>query len=341
MRISVAQDAAQTPLQQPVQLSAQERAQLYRSVTGTTERASDEPAPNREFNDLWLRFIASVAQFGRHDLVASTAPGVTPESVRLATREMAAVAAPRVHSALAMRDQWQVIDQASAAELGGARNAARHRTLAEAGGTILEWLARHADGATPDATDKDLLNAAEQWLAVTGTSDAATHAYSQPQEASQRVVAWSRALHEAVGVGDRAAAAVPKAPALFSGASGTARTLAAQWLATSLGVDLFRIDLSSVVSRYIGETEKNLEKLFGEAQRSQSVLLFDEADALFGKRTKAKDSHDRYANIDVNYLLQRLESYSGIAILATNSKQEIDPDVLERMRVVAFPISVR
>jgi ATP-dependent 26S proteasome regulatory subunit len=217
--------------------------------------------------------------------------------------------------------------------------------VAEAGGTILEWLVRHADGTTPNETDKDLLSAVDHWIAVTGMSDAEAQGYAQPQESSQRVAAWSRALHEAVGLSDRAsdppAVGVPKGIALFSGGAGTARMLAAQWLATSLGVDLFRIDLSSLVSKYIGETEKNLERVFNEAEQSDSLLLFDEADALFGKRSNVKDAHDRYANIEVNYLLQRLESYSGLAILATNSKQEIDPDVLKRMRVVAFPIPVR
>jgi len=339
----MAQGAGQPTLQQPVHLSMQERAQLYRSVTGTPGATSDEPSPNREFNDLWLRFVTSVAQFDRRDPAASTGAGLTQASVRLAARDIAVVVAPLVDSALAARDQWQVIDQASAADLGGASNAGRYRTMAEAGGTILEWLARHADSTYPDDTGEDLRNAVDQWLAVTGTSDAEVQAYAQPQEASQRVVAWSRALHEAVGLSDLAnnpqAAGGPKVTALFNGGSG--RTLAAQWLATSLGVDLFRIDLSSIVSKYIGETEKNLERLFNEAQRPGSVLLFDEADALFGKRTNAKDPHDRYANIGVNYLLQRLESYGGLAILATNSKQEIDPDILKRMRVVAFPIPVR
>src|SRR5262245_27516059 len=156
MRISVTQGVALTTLQQPMQLSAQERAQLYHSVTDTPGRAGNEPAPNREFNDLWLRFLASVAQFGRRDLVPPSSPGVTQESVRLVTRAMAAVAAPLVASALAARDQWQVIDQVGNTELGGASNTARYRTLAQAGGTILESLARHA---ASDATDKDLLNA--------------------------------------------------------------------------------------------------------------------------------------------------------------------------------------
>ena len=106
--------------------------------------------------------------------------------------------------------------------------------------------------------------------------------------------------------------------ALFAGASGTGKTMAAEVLARELGLDLYRIDLSAVVSKYIGETEKNLRRIFDAAEAGGAILLFDEADALFGKRTEVKDSHDRYANIEVSYLLQRMESYRGLAILTTN-----------------------
>ena len=126
--------------------------------------------------------------------------------------------------------------------------------------------------------------------------------------------------------------------ALFAGGSGTGKTLAAEVLAGELRLDLFRIDLSSVVSKYIGETEKNLRKLFDAAEESGAVLLFDEADALFGKRSEVKDSHDRYANIEVSYLLQRMEAYSGLAILTTNLKNGMDTAFLRRLRfVVPFP----
>jgi hypothetical protein len=126
--------------------------------------------------------------------------------------------------------------------------------------------------------------------------------------------------------------------ALFAGSSGTGKTLAAEVLAGELRLDLFRIDLSSVVSKYIGETEKNLRKLFDAAEESGAVLLFDEADALFGKRSEVKDSHDRYANIEVSYLLQRMEAYSGLAILTTNLKNALDTAFLRRLRfVVPFP----
>lgn len=126
--------------------------------------------------------------------------------------------------------------------------------------------------------------------------------------------------------------------ALFAGASGTGKTLAAEVLAQELRLDLYRIDLSSVVSKYIGETEKNLRQVFDAAEVGGVVLLFDEADALFGKRSDVKDSRDRYANIEVSYLLQRMECYPGLAILTTNLKSALDTAFLRRIRfVVQFP----
>jgi hypothetical protein len=125
---------------------------------------------------------------------------------------------------------------------------------------------------------------------------------------------------------------------LFCGESGTGKTLAAEVLAEELGLDLYRIDLSSVVSKYIGETEKNLRRVFDAAEDSGAVLLFDEADALFGKRGEVKDSHDRYANIEVSYLLQRMEAYRGLAILTTNLKSALDAAFHRRLRfIVRFP----
>jgi hypothetical protein len=125
---------------------------------------------------------------------------------------------------------------------------------------------------------------------------------------------------------------------LFAGPSGTGKTLAAEVLANELELDLFRIDLSAVVSKYIGETEKNLRRVFDAADEGGAILLFDEADALFGKRSEVKDSHDRYANVEISYLLQRMEAYRGLAILATNMKEALDPAFLRRLRfVVLFP----
>lgn len=126
--------------------------------------------------------------------------------------------------------------------------------------------------------------------------------------------------------------------ALFAGPSGTGKTMAAEVLARELRLDLYRIDLSQVVSKYIGETEKNLRRVFDAAEGGGAILLFDEADALFGKRSEVKDSHDRYANIEVSYLLQRMETYRGLAILTTNMKSALDPAFLRRLRfVVSFP----
>jgi SpoVK/Ycf46/Vps4 family AAA+-type ATPase len=114
--------------------------------------------------------------------------------------------------------------------------------------------------------------------------------------------------------------------------------MAGEVLANELRLDLYRIDLSAVVSKYIGETEKNLRRVFDAAETGGAILLFDEADALFGRRSEVKDSHDRYANIEVSYLLQRMEAYRGLAILTTNQKQALDPAFLRRIRfVVQFP----
>lgn len=131
---------------------------------------------------------------------------------------------------------------------------------------------------------------------------------------------------------------VKSAMYLFAGASGTDKTMAAEVIASELGKDLLRIDLSAIVSKYIGETEKNLERVFAAAGHDEVVLFFDEADALFGKRSEVRDSHDRYANLETSYLLQRMETFSGVAILATNTKPDIDAPFLRRFRyVVDFP----
>jgi hypothetical protein len=125
---------------------------------------------------------------------------------------------------------------------------------------------------------------------------------------------------------------------LFSGPPGTGKTMAAEVIADELDVDLYKIDLSQVVSKYIGETEKNLDRVFAAAESSNSILLFDEADALFGKRSEVRDSHDRYANVEVSYLLQKMEEYEGIAILASNLRQHLDQAFMRRLGfTVHFP----
>ena len=126
--------------------------------------------------------------------------------------------------------------------------------------------------------------------------------------------------------------------ALFAGQSGTGKTMAAEVIASDLGLDVYKIDLSGLVSKYIGETEKNLARVFEEAGDTNAILFFDEADAVFGKRSEVRDSHDRYANIEVSYLLQKMEEYDGIVILATNLRANLDDAFLRRMRaIVEFP----
>ncbi|MFW5941154.1 MAG: ATP-binding protein [Chloroflexota bacterium] len=126
--------------------------------------------------------------------------------------------------------------------------------------------------------------------------------------------------------------------ALFFGPPGTGKTMAAEVIAGELRLDLYKIDLSSVVSKYIGETEKNLERIFSEAESSNAILFFDEADAIFGKRSEVKDAHDRYANIEISYLLQRMEAYDGVTILATNLRANLDDAFMRRLQfALSFP----
>ncbi len=140
---------------------------------------------------------------------------------------------------------------------------------------------------------------------------------------------WGFAARHARGIG---------MTTLFAGSSGTGKTMAAEILAAELDLDLYKVDLASVVSKYIGETEKNLRAIFDGAEHSGAILLFDEADALFGKRSEVRDSHDRYANLEISYLLQQMESYRGVAILTTNMQHAIDPAFTRRIRfIVQFP----
>lgn len=139
------------------------------------------------------------------------------------------------------------------------------------------------------------------------------------------------------GVGQKLASSAA-VTVLFAGDPGTGKTMAAEVIANELNLDLYKIDLSTVVSKYIGETEKNLEKIFGEAESSNAILFFDEADAIFGKRSEVKDAHDRYANIEISYLLQRMEAYDGVTILATNLRANLDEAFTRRLQfAVDFP----
>jgi AAA+ superfamily predicted ATPase len=176
----------------------------------------------------------------------------------------------------------------------------------------------------PAATWEDIVLPEPQWRVL---REIALHV----RHRSQVYHSWGFAAKALRGLG---------ISALFAGPSGTGKTMAAEVLANELRLDLFRIDLSQVVSKYIGETEKNLRRVFDAAEEGGAILLFDEADALFGKRGEVKDSHDRYANIEVSYLLQRMEAYHGLAVLTTNLSKALDAAFLRRLRFVvqfSFP----
>jgi hypothetical protein len=227
MRVSSAQGVAQVVLpadaQLPARWSAHERVQVYQRVFGVPGGTGGDAKPSREFNDLWLRFVSSVAQVGRRSPSQSLNASAAGESFRATVRELAAQVGP----------------------LG------------------IEY---------------GLAIAAEAYLASGRGAEAGVDATAQAK------------------------------------------------------ADNHRLDLSQIVSKYIGETEKNLAVVFERAQRSDAVLLFDEADALFGKRTEVKDSHDRDANVAVNASLQGTEDPERIAVQATNGHEPIDPDVLKRLR---------
>jgi SpoVK/Ycf46/Vps4 family AAA+-type ATPase len=151
-------------------------------------------------------------------------------------------------------------------------------------------------------------------------------------EASQRAAFWEKPEAQRLFPQGRGLLA------MFCGPPGTGKTMAAQVIAAELGVDLYRIDLSAVVSKYVGETSQNLERVLARAARMDVILFFDEADALFGKRTEIKDAHDRFTNTDTGYLLQAIEGYSGIAVLATNKKGNVDLAFIRRIRyMIDFP----
>jgi SpoVK/Ycf46/Vps4 family AAA+-type ATPase len=156
----------------------------------------------------------------------------------------------------------------------------------------------------------------------------------------QEIVATVRGrplVLEQWGVGEKLASS-KGITVLFAGPPGTGKTMAAEIIARELNLDLYKIDLSTIISKYIGETEKNLERIFQEAQSSNAILFFDEADAIFGKRSEVKDAHDRYANIEVSYLLQRMEAYDGVTILATNLRGNLDEAFTRRLHFsVDFP----
>jgi hypothetical protein len=224
-------------------------------------------------------------------------------------------------------------EMAAAVVDAGARAALRGADAPEAGDVWAACRARariHADGlARP-------VDASDCWDRLVLPEDALAQLDELAAQAAHR-----GRVYDDWGFGQR----LPRGrgvTALFTGPSGTGKTMAAEALAARLGLDLYTADLAGVVSKWIGETEKNLRRVFDAAEHAGAVLFFDEAEALFGKRTEVKDAHDRYANIEVDYLLQRMEEYRGVAILATNRRALVDPAFLRRLRfLIEFPFPDR
>ena len=349
-------------------LSAPQRRLLYARALGVAGDTADTAQTNHEFPSLWLRFMAGVALLDRRQDASSVSPrprvlsalawraaralaanasargaglsGPVEHLCEVANLLRAVLQAPEIRKAIGARDMWQVIDKVSAAYLGGARNVARHRKLAEAGSAILEWVAKQADALaepTPPTPfpDPALLDAVQAWLAGRGEPDTAdddAEPTDGPALAAPSVQLWAlaRELVRIIGIeavpGRRGLAAAPADQAhpqglvvLFSGAAGTGKTLGAHALAAMLSRDLVRVDLTQVVSKTIGETEKNLDAVLARVEHNDVVLLLDEADALFGKRTDVHDAHDRYADAEINSALQRLRAHNGMVILESTA----------------------
>jgi hypothetical protein len=257
------------------------------------------PSPTpAEAHALWRAALSPHAEWSDDEL------GRLACSFRLGAAEIGAIAG----------SLGDATGEAARGLLAAACRDASRRALGEFGG-----LARRI---VPCAGWEDLVLAARHKRQLRAIADQALHRWRVHER-------WGFARRSGRGLG---------ISALFTGASGTGKTMAAEVLAGELGLELYQVDLSAVVSKYIGETEKNLRRVFDAAEGSGAVLFFDEADALFGKRSEVKDSHDRYANVEVSYLLQRMEQYEGIAILATNLRSALDQAFMRRLRfVVEFP----
>jgi len=332
--------------------------------------------PNTGFLSLWMRFIAAVSGYVPGHSVAELTepPTIANASLRKAARDLAVnlsrhgwgaalamarrlaadieqaidiLGDPDLQRAFGVRDVWQVIDRVNMEQLGGARNVARHRTQAEAGRRIIDWLADRDRASEP--RDVQLVMAVEQWTAASTMPDATVEQAGQPLEApamADRPISLPLIAHDVLDALGLAAAEAGAAArgliAHFYGAPRTGKTLAAHMVGNALSQDVFRIDLGKAVSKTIGEAEKNIDAVFDAAERAGGVLLIDEADALFDKRVEVRDAQDHYGNVDIAYLLQRIERHPGLVVLTTNMREHIDPpfsgdDSRRQWRALRFP----
>jgi ATPase family associated with various cellular activities (AAA) len=371
-------------------LSAQARNELYVRALGVPPGAASIAQPNREFRTLWLDLVTNVALFSRQPSALVPGKPIVAEAVWRAARALASNASahgagliaavqrlsadanalravlqtPGIQQAFGARDMWQVIDRVASRELGGAVNVKRFRALAQAGSSILQWLADHADALNkpaplvtgPPPRVEELIDAVESWLASSSAPHGETDIDSEPTGvaavAASRVDLWALAdelmrITGLQGVLSRLdgmnASQDPThlhgLVTLFCGAAGTGKTLGAHALAATAARDLVRVDLGQIVSKYIGETEKNLDAILSRAERTGALLLFDEADALFGRRTTVQDAHDRNSNVDVDALMRRLQAHQGVVIFESHvMPTQADEDWKARFnQVVRFP----
>jgi len=294
-----------------------------------------------------LHLLATVpagvlAELARHARVTTGLVVLVDESVD--TADLAAVDAPAIDHPAATRIWSSLLPDDRAAAM-----ALRFRVGIEEAASAVREVADLGAGSD-DPGDKLLAERVRaqgarrmgRYVGVV-TSDSRLSDLVVPGPLAQQldeIIAWHRSSHRVrwemeLGAGDPVGTGLT---CLFSGKSGTGKTFAARCLANELGLNLYRIDLSQVVSKYIGETEKALAQIFDEVEAGHGLLLFDEADALFGRRSEVKDAHDRYANIEVGYLLQRLEAYDGPAVLTTNLQGNMDAAFVRRLRfILHFP----
>ena len=362
-------------------LTAADRAGIYAQVLGVPGGESGTAGPNRDFMHLWLRFLAAVSDYAReHGAVRLLVPAsVANETVRAAAHALAAnasrygaVAAPlmsrlvrEAHDALgvlqhaellrafSVRSVWQLIDRVHREHLGRLSHVAQFHAQASASSVVFGWLAGHSavfSGRVARGVgqrgDARLVEAVEALLA-TGSGDVPEAPPGAPMAHGSRREA-RLAAHELLRALDLSAeydrgAAMHGLTVVFQGLPGTGKTLAAHVLAQALSMPLYRVDLATVAGKYIGETEKNLDALFERAQRAGALLLFDEADALFGRRSEVRDAHDRYASAVVDDLLRRIAAHEGPLLLTVGTEVNVDAAPAadawrrRRWRVLRFP----
>jgi ATP-dependent Clp protease ATP-binding subunit ClpA len=310
---------------------------------GNVELDSDENVgPNLEFIDVWIRFISSVADSEIREIELEK-PNISSEQVRKKVTDKILDFFNKVETAEEIDKAVEIPDERDVGVRLGERILEERNRLGKF--TSLKQI--------DDIPYIGPERFAEIVMTLGGIKMKGKHILEEDAQKIAPIDSWENIelseeiksqlkefcddIAEQVGITKNGEVGKfhPKEGiiALFTGSSGTGKTLGAKIIANLINLDLYRVDLAALVNKYIGETEKNLHKIFNEAERSNVILLFDEADSLFGKRSEVKDSHDRYSNIEINYLLQKMEEYKGLCILATNMREALDDAFLRRIKI--------